>query len=100
MEQVINYEALPEEGSGGKETESGGEESGSEESGSEETGSEEVVFSHQSSVTSMVPVVEETTLVDIQPSIKEEDNAEEYDGEIIDMNVEPKSKGFFGMFNF
>ena len=108
MEQVINYEALPEaksdsgdeSGSGGEESESGGEESGSEESGSEETGSEEVVFSHQSSVTSMVPVVEETTLVDIQPSIKEEGNAEEYDGEIIDMNVEPKSKGFFGMFNF
>jgi len=116
MEQVINYEALPEAGSeesgseetgneesGSEETgneESGSEESGSEETGSEESGNEEVVFSHQSSVTSMVPVVEETQLVDIQPSIEEEGNGTMSDGEIVNVNTDPKSKGFFSMFGY
>lgn len=85
MEQVVNYEALPEEESEDNAT------------GSEKTGTEETVINHQSSVNSTT--VEETKIVDIQPNSEEEGGVMS-DGEIVNPTNVTKSKGFFSMFGY
>ena len=84
MEQVINYETLPED---------------AEESNAEESNAEEVVFSNHY-IELSAPVVEETQLVNFETHIEEENSATMSDGEIVNMNKDPKSKGFFSMFGY
>tara|TARA_Y100000389_G_scaffold203356_1_gene251535 strand:+ start:373 stop:1950 length:1578 start_codon:yes stop_codon:yes gene_type:complete len=115
MEQVINYENLPdEEIENGKHTgvekvEGGGtdkSESGSE-SGSEcESDGVEIISSYNISVNPISFVEEETNNTDIQSNISSErsseNNMELSDCEMVNpkTKTKSKSKGFFSMFNY